>query len=96
MDHDEIYYVYIVKCADATLYTGVTNNLEARLEKHNLGQGAKYTRGRRPVTLAYYETVSGITEALKREISIKKLSRGAKLALVESWSATRGTLYPQQ
>ncbi|MGI6548800.1 MAG: GIY-YIG nuclease family protein [Syntrophomonadales bacterium] len=88
MDHEDTYYVYIVKCADTTLYTGMTNNLEARLSKHNLGQGAKYTRGRRPVSLAYCETVSSISEALRREMEIKKMSRSSKLALVASWSTT--------
>ena len=86
METAETYFVYIVKCADSTLYTGVTNDLEARLNKHNLGQGAKYTRGRRPVSLAYCETVSGISQALKREMEIKRMGRSAKLELVESWS----------
>lgn len=85
MEPAETYFVYIVRCADSTLYTGSTNNLESRLNKHNLGQGAKYTRGRRPVSLVYCETVSSVSEALKREMEIKRMSRSAKLALVESW-----------
>lgn len=91
MDHNETYFVYIVKCADGTLYTGVTNDLCARLNKHNLGQGAKYTRGRGPVTLAYYERLPGLSLALKREIMIKKMSRAAKLALVKSGPIVAGS-----
>ena len=69
------YYVYIVKCRDNTLYTGITTDLEKRLTKHNQGTGAKYTRGRTPVELVYYEKGYTKSEALKREISIKKLTR---------------------
>ena len=92
MRQDQPYYVYIVTCSDGTLYTGVTNNLCTRINKHNLGQGSKYTRGRRPVTLAYYEQLSGSSEALKREIQIKRMSRASKLALVKSWSTIAETM----
>lgn len=74
-------YVYILKCADDTLYCGWTNELDKRLKAHNEGRGAKYTRGRSPVALAYYEAFETKEEAMKREAAIKKLSRGEKLKL---------------
>lgn len=76
--------VYILECADKTLYTGITNDLERRLIQHNMGQGAKYTKGRGPVTLVYSETRESRSIAAKREIEIKMLSRAGKLALVAS------------
>ncbi len=75
--------VYIVECADGTLYTGWTKDVEARIASHNSGAGAKYTRGRLPVRLLYSETYSTKGEALKREHEIKKLSRLRKLELVK-------------
>lgn len=72
------YIVYILECADGTLYTGITNNLEKRLAVHNSGKGAKYTRGRGPVVLKYSEEVGDRGEALKREIEIKRMPRDAK------------------
>jgi putative endonuclease len=75
--------VYIVECADGTLYTGWTTDVEARIAAHNSGAGAKYTRGRLPVQLLYSETYSTKGEALKREHEIKKLSRLRKLELVK-------------
>lgn len=77
-----MHYVYIVKCSDDTLYTGYTNNLENRLEVHNEGSGAKYTRGRLPVTLCYYEEYESKSDALKREYRIKSYTRKAKLKLI--------------
>ncbi|MBQ7515510.1 MAG: GIY-YIG nuclease family protein [Schwartzia sp.] len=77
-------YVYILECADGTLYTGWTNNLEKRLSAHNAGQGAKYTRSRRPVRLIYRETFDSKEEAQAREWAIKHLSRSEKLALIEA------------
>jgi len=74
---------YVLQCADGTLYTGITNDLEKRLAAHNAGEGAKYTRGRTPVKLAYCETCADKSAALKREIDIKGLPRTKKLALVE-------------
>jgi putative endonuclease len=76
-------FVYILKCSDDTLYTGWTKDLNKRLNKHNEGQGAKYTRGRLPVTLVYYEVYETKEEALKREIKIKKMSRAAKLKMLD-------------
>lgn len=75
-------YTYIVMCSDNTLYTGWTNNLEKRIKDHNNKKGAKYTKCRVPVTLIYYEEFETKEEALKREISIKKLTRKEKLDLV--------------
>ena len=72
LNEEEDYYVYIVRCSDGSLYTGSTNNLPARVEKHNRGEGARYTRGRRPVTLVYSESAASKSDALKREIQIKR------------------------
>ena len=77
-------YTYIVKCSDETLYTGWTNNLKKRLEAHNSGKGAKYTKNRRPVELVYFEEHDTKQEAMKREYAIKQLSRQTKLALIHS------------
>lgn len=76
-------YVYILKCADDTLYTGYTVDLNKRLETHNKGLGAKYTRGRLPVELVYQEILEGKSEAMKREHQIKKLSKIQKLELIK-------------
>ncbi len=76
-----MHYVYIVKCADGTLYTGWTTDIEKRLQAHNEKRGAKYTRSRTPVTLFYYEEFETKSEALKREAAIKKLPRSKKLLL---------------
>lgn len=76
------YVVYIVECADKTLYTGCTNDLEKRIHSHNFSvTGAKYTRARRPVRLVYTEVTRGKKRALKREAAIKKLSRKEKKLL---------------
>ena len=77
-------YTYIVKCSDETLYTGWTNNLKKRLEAHNSGKGAKYTKNRRPVELVYFEEYDTKQEAMQREYAIKQLSRQKKLALIHS------------
>jgi len=76
------WYIYIVECADGTLYTGSTNNLAKRLNEHNEGRGAKYTRGRGPVTLRFSEQMESKSSALKRESFIKRLSRVQKIALI--------------
>ena len=77
-------YTYILKCSDKSLYTGWTNNLDKRVEDHNSGKGAKYTRSRRPVVLAYYEQFETKDEAMRREWEIKRLTRKKKLALIQS------------
>ena len=76
------HYVYIVECADRTLYTGYTVNVARRIAEHNAGRAAKYTRGRRPVTLRYVEAGDSRSWALKREREIKALTREAKWELV--------------
>ena len=76
--------VYIVKCSDKTFYTGITNNIKLRLETHNLGKGAKYTKSRLPVILVYLERVEDKSNALRREIEIKKLNRSQKINLINS------------
>jgi predicted GIY-YIG superfamily endonuclease len=79
-----MWYVYIVRCADRTLYTGVARDLDARIEVHNAGRGAKYTRARLPVKLIYQETAADRGAALRREHAIKRLSRTEKRALAKS------------
>ena len=78
------WYVYIVKCSDNSLYTGITVDLERRVEEHNTSnKGAKYTKSRRPVHLVYSETHQDRSSASKRESAIKKLSRSEKLILLK-------------
>ncbi len=79
-----MHYVYIVKCADGTYYTGYTNNLKRRIEQHNQGEGAKYTKGRRPVELVYSKEFDSKSEAMKREYKIKQLTRQKKIELVNA------------
>jgi putative endonuclease len=78
------WFCYLLQCADDTLYCGITNDLDKRLVVHNAGEGAKYTRGRTPVTLVYQESCTDKSAALKREIQIKRLPRQAKIALCNS------------
>lgn len=76
------YSLYILRCSDGTLYTGITSDLEKRLDEHNSSpKGAKYTRSRRPVSLVYQERCEGKSAALKREYAIKKMTRSQKEAL---------------
>jgi putative endonuclease len=75
------WHCYLLRCADGTLYCGITNDLEKRLNAHNAGEGAKYTRGRTPVKLVYRETCEDKSAALKRELQIKRLPREEKIAL---------------
>lgn len=75
-------YTYILKCSDGSLYTGWTNHLEERIQAHNEGRGAKYTRSRRPVELIYYERMETKEEAMRREYAIKRLNRQQKLKLI--------------
>lgn len=74
--------VYILRCGDGTLYTGATNDLWRRLERHRAGEGARYTRSRLPVELVYAELVPDRGAALRREHAVKGLGRAGKLALV--------------
>lgn len=78
------WYLYILRCGDGTLYTGITTDVERRLEAHRRGTGAKYTRGRGPLILAYRETCGTHSEALKRELVVKGLTREQKEMLIRS------------
>lgn len=80
-------FTYLLRCADGTLYCGWTNDLKHRLKAHNSGQGAKYTKSRRPVTLAYYEAFETRNEAMRREAAIKKLTKDEKEKLVREGGA---------
>ena len=80
-------YMYLVKCADGTLYCGWTNCLERRMEAHNSGNGAKYTKSWRPVSLVYYEEFATREEAMRREAAVKRLSRRQKEELIRGWQA---------
>ena len=75
-------FTYIVEGSDHTLYTGWTNDLEKRIEAHNTGKGAKYTKTRRPVRLVYFETFATKEEAMSREYHIKRMSRQEKIKLI--------------
>jgi putative endonuclease len=77
------WFVYVVRCRDGTLYTGVSRDVAARVAQHNQGRGARYTRGRGPVALVHQERKSSQGAALRREAAIKALPRTRKLALVE-------------
>ncbi len=76
------YYVYVLECADGSLYTGLTTDPERRVREHNSGKASKYTRSKLPVRLVYCETVDDKSQALKREYAIKQLPRNEKLELI--------------
>ncbi len=76
------WYVYLLRCGDGTLYTGITDDLERRLAAHRAGKGAKYTRGRGPLELVYTEEQPDRPAALRRELAVKKLSRAEKERLI--------------
>ena len=82
------WYVYILRCGDGTLYTGITDNIPRRLAAHRSGKGAKYTRGRGPLELVYQEQVPDKSAALRREIEIKRLRRAEKEQLIKSQNVT--------
>ncbi|MEE1114865.1 MAG: GIY-YIG nuclease family protein [Eubacterium sp.] len=79
-------YTYMLRCADGSLYTGWTNDLQKRIATHNAGKGGYYTASHRPVELVYYEEFETKSEAMRREAAIKKLKREDKLALIEEGS----------
>jgi predicted GIY-YIG superfamily endonuclease len=79
---DSNWYLYILRCGDGTLYTGITNDVEKRLEAHRMGKGAKYTRGRGPLMLVHQECCGSHSDALKREAAVKRLTRQQKDALI--------------
>ncbi len=76
------WWVYLLRCGDGTLYCGIALDVEARLEQHRAGKGAKYTRGRGPLELVYREACHSRPEALRRERAIKRMRRSAKAALL--------------
>ena len=78
-----LWYVYILRCGDGTLYTGITDDVDRRLAVHRSGKGAKYTRGRGPLEVVYIQKVPDKSAALKREITIKKLTRQEKEQLIK-------------
>lgn len=77
-----MWYVYIIRCADNTLYTGVTTDIARRIESHNSGKGARYTRARTPVVLVHYEKHHTRSSALKREACIKRMPKERKVAII--------------
>lgn len=79
-----MFFVYMLRCADGSLYAGQTKDLDARLAQHAEGEGAKYLRGRRPFELVYVEVTDTRSEALKREMALRRLSKREKEALVHS------------
>jgi putative endonuclease len=79
---DRKWSVYVLRCGDGTLYTGATNDLDRRVEAHQRGKGAAYTRSRRPVRLVYSESAGDRGSALRREAQLKRLTRSEKLALI--------------
>ena len=78
-------YAYLVRCSDNSFYAGWTNNIEKRIKAHNDGTGAKYTKSRRPVTLAYLEKFDTRSEAMKREAALKKMTHDQKEVLSAKW-----------
>ena len=81
-----VWYVYMLRCGDGSLYTGITDNLPRRLGAHRSGRGAKYTRGRGPLTLVYTEEQPDRSAASRREYAIKRLTRQEKEALLNGWN----------
>jgi putative endonuclease len=88
-DGGNAWRVYLLRCADGSLYAGATNDLARRLARHAAGRGARYTRARLPVTLAYEEPARDRGAALRREAALKRLTRAEKLALVATWESGR-------
>ena len=79
---DKCWYLYILRCGDGTLYTGITTDVEARLAQHRCGKGAKYTRGRGPLELVYREQCEDHSHALKRELAVKSMTKEEKKKLI--------------
>lgn len=82
--------VYLLRCGDGSLYAGIARDVEQRFEAHARGRGARYTRGRGPLALVYVEPAACHGDALRREASLRRLSRAAKEALIEQFAVTRG------
>jgi len=83
------HYAYVLRCSDGSFYTGYTTDIQRRVEEHDAGEGAKYTRGRTPVELVHVEAFESKSAAMCREYEIKQLSRDQKEALIESGRADR-------
>ena len=81
-----MWYLYMLRCGDGTRYTGITTDVDKRLEAHRAGKGAKYTRGRGPLELVYREECGTHSEALKRELEMKRLSREEKQKIVDKFN----------
>lgn len=79
---ESIWYLYILRCGDGSLYTGITTDVDKRFAAHTSGKGAKYTRGRQPLELVYREVCGSHSDALKRELQVKALPRSEKLQLI--------------
>ena len=82
---EQTWKLYILRCRDGSLYTGITTDVAKRFAAHNAGKGAKYTRGRGPLELVYSEDCGDHSTALKREAEIKKMPREEKIALIQRW-----------
>lgn len=85
-------YTYVVQCADGSYYTGWTTDLEARVRAHNEGRAARYTRGRRPVRLVYWESQPTRSAAQRREAALRRLGRDQKAALVAAFEVSQRSL----
>ena len=83
------HYVYVVQCSDGSFYTGYTTDVQRRVAEHNEGEGAKYTKGRRPVELVHVESFADQSSAMQREYAIKQLRRGAKESLIRNGSTLK-------
>jgi predicted GIY-YIG superfamily endonuclease len=97
IDHEQkrpSWWVYLVRCADGTLYTGIAKDVQARVDDHNRGLGAKYTRGRTPVELVYREWMASRSAALRREHAIKRLSRIQKCRMIARYQGQRTLAEP--
>lgn len=81
---ESTWYLYILRCGDGSLYTGITTDVGKRLEAHRAGKGAKYTRGRTPLELVYRETCGSHSDALRRELAVKKLTRDQKERMIRA------------
>jgi len=93
MTTDNTWFVYFLRCNDNSLYAGITTDIERRLYQHNHSKlGAKYTRAKRPVTLAFIETASNKSSASKREYQLKQLSKAQKEQLVRNYTVNNGVL----
>ena len=83
------WFLYMLRCADGTLYTGISNRLEIRVKNHSSGKGARYTKTRLPVELVFSRKIGTYSQALKRERRYKRKTRQAKIKLVEKWLSAR-------